>query len=121
LDETLNKIGDFERTKNDILDNTFLVSLVMCVLWLQGYKMDDLLTSYISLMLTSMNKKSLRRKWCVEWDELTIQIHRVRWTDSSSCAAVDIDMKQYWLICLLGRFVSLDRLIFFCAFYHSVC
>ena len=29
-----------------------------------GYKMDDLLTSYISLMLTNMNKqKSLRIKW----------------------------------------------------------
>jgi len=25
--------------------------------------MDDLLTSYISLMLTSMNRKSLRRRW----------------------------------------------------------
>jgi len=27
--------------------------------------MDDLLTSYISLMLTSMNRKSLRRRWWV--------------------------------------------------------
>lgn len=27
------------------------------VLFLQGYKMDDLLTSYISLMLTTMNKQ----------------------------------------------------------------
>ena len=32
-----------------------------------GYKMDDLLTSYISLMLTNMNKqKTLRVKWAPE-------------------------------------------------------
>lgn len=29
----------------------------------QGYKMDDLLTSYISLMLTSMNKQKSVKKW----------------------------------------------------------
>lgn len=32
----------------------------------QGYKMDDLLTSYISLMLTTMSKqKTLRRHWSI--------------------------------------------------------
>jgi len=29
LDEILNETGDFGRTKNDILDNIFLVSLLM--------------------------------------------------------------------------------------------
>ena len=42
---------------------TKLLVLFICMFRLQGYKMDDLLTSYISLMLTTMNKnRSMRRQ-----------------------------------------------------------
>jgi len=30
MDEILDEIGDFGRTKNDILDNIFLLSLTFC-------------------------------------------------------------------------------------------
>ena len=33
------------------------IQLLMLCFHLQGYKMDDLLTSYISLMLATMNKQ----------------------------------------------------------------
>ena len=47
-------------TTSDILKTAYVVKLVNSVcdfLFIQGYKMDDLLTSYISLMLTTMNKQ----------------------------------------------------------------
>ena len=47
-----------------MLDITKLLLLFICMFCLQGYKMDDLLTSYISLMLTTMNKnRTMRRQW----------------------------------------------------------
>jgi len=45
-----------------MLDITKLLLLFICMFCLQGYKMDDLLTSYISLMLTTMNKNRTMRR-----------------------------------------------------------
>lgn len=48
---------------------------------LQGYKMDDLLTSYISQMLTTMNKHRSGRghsKWTSYWQEATELIRLLR-------------------------------------------
>lgn len=47
----------------------------------QGYKMDDLLTSYISQMLTNMNKQRSGRghsKWTSYWQEATELIRLLR-------------------------------------------
>lgn len=48
---------------------------------LQGYKMDDLLTSYISQMLTTMNKQRSGRghsKWTSYWQEAAELIQLLR-------------------------------------------
>ena len=37
MDEILDKIGDFGRTKNDILDNIFLLSLIICNFYVQTF------------------------------------------------------------------------------------
>jgi len=46
LEEILDEISDFERTKNDILDNIFLVSLLM------NTRQCSVYTIYISLQQT---------------------------------------------------------------------
>lgn len=53
----------------------------MCTTHLQGYKMDDLLTSYISQMLTTMNKQRSSRghnKWTSYWQEAVELIRHLR-------------------------------------------
>lgn len=51
------------------------------VFFFQGYKMDDLLTSYISQMLTTMTKQRTGRgqsKWTSYWQEATELIRHLR-------------------------------------------
>ena len=74
-------------TTSDILKTAYVVKLFDSVcdfLFIQGYKMDDLLTSYISLMLTTMNKQrkpaTLRavKKWCYHGNQHEAAAHERR-------------------------------------------
>lgn len=60
----------------------------------QGYKMDDLLTSYISLMLTSMNKQKSVKKWDRQREKPNVdafqrQIYAIRTADILSRGTCD--------------------------------
>lgn len=59
-----------------------LCAHVWALIWhLQGYKMDDLLTSYISQMLTTMNRQRSGQghsKWTSYWQEVTALIQLLR-------------------------------------------
>ncbi len=66
-----------------LFNGILCVCVCVCVLpsHLQGYKMDDLLTSYISQMLTTMNKQRSGRghsKWTSYWQEAAELIRLLR-------------------------------------------